>query len=351
MGGYRIFRLAGGTSPSKLVDLSFKVKTDLTATDTKINTIITSTATNYSDNAENTTIHITTMPNISWAASSQNIIESHTQIGVTAQLSSVSTAYDITIPLTITGTAELLTDYVLSTKSVFIPSGSQYATITITINDDLWVEDDENIELKMEHIGNAVIETPDLHVITIQNDDDGYFSTPVKQTISFVKFFGDVFTIDGVTMVTGDEIGVFDPDGVLCGHVIIDNKDNSDILQHNSIFLGVSPQAYSNSNTVLSANNSCDIIMINNQSNGVLKRNIQQNTYDTYQWIIFVDPRGTIGETYVQKTATLSWDASTFSSEGKYVLKNEAGEIATGVDQQQYFEMQKEYQQLEAARF
>jgi hypothetical protein len=42
--------------------------------------------------------------------------------------------------------------------------------------------------------------------------------------------------IDGVTMVTGDEIGVFDPDGVLCGHVIIDNKDNSDILQHNSIF-------------------------------------------------------------------------------------------------------------------
>jgi len=215
----------GGTLPSKLVDLSFKVKTDLTATDTKINTIITSTATNYSGNAGNTTIHITTMPNISWVASSQNIIESHTQIGVTAQLSSLSAAYDITIPLTITGTAELLKDYVLSTKSVFIPSGSQSATITITINDDLWVEDDETIELKMEPIGNAVIETPDLHVITIQNDDDGYFSTPVKQTHSFVKFFGDVFTIDGVTMVTGDEIGVFDPDGVLCGRVIIDNKD------------------------------------------------------------------------------------------------------------------------------
>ncbi|MBF0452634.1 MAG: IPT/TIG domain-containing protein [Candidatus Magnetomorum sp.] len=184
---------------------------------------------NHLKNSSTVSISLNTPPSISWTASSQSIDESSTSIGVTAQLSSVSTAYDITIPLTITGTAERLTDYGLSTKSIFIPAGSQSATITITIYDDLWVEDDETIEIKMEPTGNYVIETPDLHIITIQNDDYGYFSTPVKQTNSFVKFLGDVFTINDIQMSKGDEIAVFDPDGVLCGRVIID--DNMEIYE------------------------------------------------------------------------------------------------------------------------
>jgi len=48
---------------------------------------------------------------------------------------------------------------------------------------------------------------------TIHNDDHGYFSTPIKQTTRSVKFYGDTFTIDGIQMSRGDEIGVFDPDG------------------------------------------------------------------------------------------------------------------------------------------
>ncbi|MBF0451908.1 MAG: tandem-95 repeat protein, partial [Candidatus Magnetomorum sp.] len=102
--------------------------------------------------------------------------------------------------------------------------------------------------------------------------------------------------------------------------------DNTNTIQHNSVFMGVASQAYTRSASDNPNTYSCDIVL-NDQSFDALNKDIQKDCFDEYQWLIAVDPHGSEGNPYVQTTATISWDASTFSPEGKYVLKNETGEI------------------------
>jgi alpha-tubulin suppressor-like RCC1 family protein len=102
--------------------------------------------------------------------------------------------------------------------------------------------------------------------------------------------------------------------------------DNTNAIQHNSVFMGVASQAYTRKTSDIPNNYSCDIVL-NDQSFDALNKDIQKDCFDEYQWLIAVDPHGSEGNPYVQTTATISWDASTFSPEGNYVLKNETGEI------------------------
>ena len=103
--------------------------------------------------------------------------------------------------------------------------------------------------------------------------------------------------------------------------------DNPDVMQHNSVFIGTASQAYSQKSAAIADNHSCDIIVLNNQTSVTMNKDIQQNIHDEYLWVISVNPHGNVGALYLEETATLSWDASTLSPKGQYVLKNNTDEI------------------------
>ena len=211
--------------PCKLVDLAFQVKTTLTSGNTHINTGFTSVAAGYYGNPSGATIHITTMPTVSWEIDTKSLDENDGSFDVKANLSYVSTEHDITIPVTLAGTAELLTDYFISSQTLFIPSGEQSATVSITIVNDLYIEDDETIELSLGSSENVLTDVPDTLIVTIANDDAGHFTETIFDKSNYsVTFYGDSFMINNELATIGDEIGVYDPDNVLCGRVIIDNE-------------------------------------------------------------------------------------------------------------------------------
>ncbi|ETR68562.1 MAG: hypothetical protein OMM_04495 [Candidatus Magnetoglobus multicellularis str. Araruama] len=211
----------GQELPYKLGDITFQVRHDITSASTRINTGITSAAPGYYGASSSATINISTMPTISWISATQSLSENAGSIQISAQLSYVSTDQDITVPITVSGTADLLTDYTMSNQYIVIPSGEQKAAITISLIDDLLIEKEETIVLTLGNTDNAIIDSPETHIITIENNDYGHFTTPIIKTPYSVSFYGDDFRINGVSASIGDEIGVFDPDGVLCGRTII----------------------------------------------------------------------------------------------------------------------------------
>jgi transposase-like protein len=160
----------GENLPYALVDLEFQVKTGLSASDTSINTGFISVAEGYSGQSENATVHITTMPTVSWAMATQSTAEKPTSLEITAQLSYVSTK-DVTVPITVSGTAELLNDYTITSQTLFIPAGEQSTGISITVLDDLQIENDETIVLIMGTPQNALTDTSYIHTITIEIND------------------------------------------------------------------------------------------------------------------------------------------------------------------------------------
>jgi len=210
--------------PYKLAEINFQIKADIPSGNTKINTGITSVAAGYYGDASSASINITSMPTVAWSESALNVFENIGTINLTAQLSMISTLNDITIPLTLSGTAEQITDYNVTTQSLVIPAGQQTATVSITIVDDNIKEEDETIEVKMGSPVNALSDFPDTFVVTIKKEDEGPFTATIKPTDNTVMFFGDNFSINGELADVDDEIGVFDPDGILCGRAIIESE-------------------------------------------------------------------------------------------------------------------------------
>jgi alpha-tubulin suppressor-like RCC1 family protein len=132
------------------------------------------------------------------------------------------------------------------------------------------------------------------------------------------------FTINSDTTITA----VFHPVPDWQAEIHVNRwVDNADVMMHNSVFLGTASQAYTKKATDLPNNYSSDIILLNNQNSAPLIKNIHLNNKNEYQWLMAVDPHGNVGTSYVQETATLSWDASLLSPEGQYVLKSNTGEI------------------------
>ena len=212
------------TLPFKLADLNFQVNTGISSSNTRINTGFTSVAAGYYGDPGNATINITTKPTVAWTTTSQSVSESIGSLDLTVELSIVSTEHDITIPISLAGTAEPVTDFNIATDSIFIPAGDDSATISISIVDDFIIEDDETIEIKLGSPDNALSDIPDTIIVTIEQEDEGPFSTPILKSSKSVVFFGDNFTINDEPAEIGDEIGVFDPDGILCGRAIVENE-------------------------------------------------------------------------------------------------------------------------------
>jgi alpha-tubulin suppressor-like RCC1 family protein len=102
--------------------------------------------------------------------------------------------------------------------------------------------------------------------------------------------------------------------------------NTSDVVTHDSVIIGAASQAYSKSASDPPDNYSCHIVL-NNQSFDAMEKEIKKDNHSEYQWIIAVDPHGNADSSYVQTTATISWNPDTFSSEGHFLLKSMTNEI------------------------
>ncbi|KPA17121.1 hypothetical protein MHK_002663, partial [Candidatus Magnetomorum sp. HK-1] len=78
----------------------------------------------------------------------------------------------------------------------------------------------ERISIKM-NIGIRIILCTLIYFGLIQSAIAEHFSFITPSSNNTMGFYGDVFTIDGVDSQVGDEIAVFDPQGVFCGHHVL----------------------------------------------------------------------------------------------------------------------------------
>jgi hypothetical protein len=83
---------------------------------------------------------------------------------------------DVTVPLTISGTAADGTDYTLENRTVTIPKDRSSASVTIQVNDDNLVEADETIVLALGTPTGAVLGAVSQHTATITSNDQASLS-------------------------------------------------------------------------------------------------------------------------------------------------------------------------------
>jgi hypothetical protein len=115
------------------------------------------------------TLTIINAPVVQFTTSTQTIGETGL-LTITVQLSAASTL-PITLPFTVTGTAESGSDYVIPTSPLTISPGQLSASITVTVLEDSRYENDETIVVTLDKPTNAVRGATATHTATIRNDD------------------------------------------------------------------------------------------------------------------------------------------------------------------------------------
>ena len=108
-------------------------------------------------------------PVVSFAWASQSAEEAAGSMTVLVQIDTPSSK-DITVPYTVSGTAEQGVDYTITASPVNIPAGDTSALITITILDDGDpTEGDETVVVTITNPVNATKGSPSVHTATITN--------------------------------------------------------------------------------------------------------------------------------------------------------------------------------------
>jgi hypothetical protein len=142
--------------PNETVVITMGTLTNATA---GVNTMHTGT---INDNDATPTVSFTT-------AGQTNAAETGTMT-VTAQLSAVS-GQAVTVNYTVTGTATINGDYVITPSPLTIAAGSSSATISVTITEDLLDEINETIIITLGAPVNATIGATSVHTLTINDND------------------------------------------------------------------------------------------------------------------------------------------------------------------------------------
>ena len=109
-------------------------------------------------------------PTVSFTLASQSAAESSDVVTVVAQLSAVS-GRDVTLPFSLTGTAQPGLDFTVTGSPLVIPAGQSGASIEVTLINDPLHEPDETVVVTMGAPTNAVPAVPSQHTLTILDDD------------------------------------------------------------------------------------------------------------------------------------------------------------------------------------
>lgn len=123
-------------------------------------------------------------------------------------LLSAAWSEDVFVPLTFAGTATRDLDYSVNAESVQIPAGGASASFYVKLYDDALDEFDETIEIIMGVPTNATKGTPNVHTITIPDNDpeSEVFFTSSGQTVG--EDTGTVTITAQLNVVSGKDITV-----------------------------------------------------------------------------------------------------------------------------------------------
>jgi hypothetical protein len=115
-------------------------------------------------------------PTVNFALSSSSVLEGGVAT-VTAQLSEPTTLA-VTVPFSLVAptTATAAQDFNLTASPLTIPAGQTSASITVSTVNELIVEDDETVTIRIGTPINAVRGSPFTHTVTITDDDTLVFS-------------------------------------------------------------------------------------------------------------------------------------------------------------------------------
>ena len=109
-------------------------------------------------------------PTVTFTAPGQEVQENGGPAVVTMQLSAVSDK-DVTVPFTLSGTAQEAADYTITPGPLVIKAGETSGTITIKPVDDHLYEDNETIIVTMGTPVNATVGAHPVHWVTIVDND------------------------------------------------------------------------------------------------------------------------------------------------------------------------------------
>lgn len=110
-------------------------------------------------------------PTVAFMLSGQTVNEGDGQIQVSMRLST-STVQTVQVPFSVTGTAANGVDFTVSGSPVIIPPGTTLGQITVNLIDDDIDEDPETVILTMGTPAHANKGTPNVHTMTIEDNDD-----------------------------------------------------------------------------------------------------------------------------------------------------------------------------------
>ena len=143
-------------------------------------------------------------PTVSFRSANQRLRNSAGRVEITVQLSEVS-GKDVIVPFTIGGTANQGREFTITPGPVVIKAGMRRAEIAITMKDNVPVEADKTIEIKLLNPDNAFLGSPAFYRLVMVKD--------TNPTIAVVPFFnrspkknaGDIMTLQFVKELTKQE--------------------------------------------------------------------------------------------------------------------------------------------------
>lgn len=122
-----------------------------------------------------TTHHITIKdndvpPEVFFASTSKTAVEGGGYVTVDVKLNKPSLS-EVTIPLLLSGTAELTNDYTISTQNLSIPAGSTSGTFLISVVDDALFDPSEDLVIDLGSPSHANLGSPTKFVLHIEDNE------------------------------------------------------------------------------------------------------------------------------------------------------------------------------------
>jgi hypothetical protein len=133
-------------------------------------------------------------PTVAFLLSDQTVNEGDGQIQVSMRLST-STVQTVSVPFSVSGTAANGVDFTVSGSPVVIPPGTTLGQIIVNLNDDDIDEDAETVVLTMGTPAHANKGTPNVHTMTIEDNDD----PPAVSFLLAAQGFAE--DVDGIAML------------------------------------------------------------------------------------------------------------------------------------------------------
>lgn len=109
-------------------------------------------------------------PQVSFSSYGMSVLESTGTVTISVELNNPAMA-DVTVPLYLSGSTILNSDYTISTQSLLIPAGDMAGSFEISVIDDTSYEGNENVFITMGQPTNADLGSITTYTLLIEDND------------------------------------------------------------------------------------------------------------------------------------------------------------------------------------